>query len=100
MTNDSPEPQAVPLSPNEQDSLRQAAEDAIFAGMAPTDAEMRLSDQYQALQQHDDLTESVLAHKDAYRARELGPTNLTSQQAAALIAEGRHMQPRTKAYIN
>ena len=100
MTNDSPEPQAVPLSPNEQDSLRQAAEDAIFAGMAPTDAEMRLSDQYQALQQHDDLTESVLAHKDAYRARELGPTNLTSQQAAALIAEGRHMQPRTKAYFN
>ena len=100
MTNDSPEPLAVPLSPNEQDSLRQAAEDAIFAGMAPTDAEMRLSDQYQALQQHDDLTESVLAHKDAYRARELGPTNLTSQQAAALIAEGRHMQPRTKAYFN
>ena len=100
MTNDSPEPLAVPLSPNEQDSLRQAAEDAIFAGIAPTDAEMRLSDQYQALQQHDDLTESVLAHKDAYRARELGPTNLTSQQAAALIAEGRHMQPRTKAYFN
>lgn len=100
MTNDSPEPLAVPLSPNEQDSLRQAAEDAIFAGMAPTDAEMRLSDQYQALQQHDDLTESVLAHKDAYRARELGPTNLTSQQAAALIAEGRHMQPRAKAYFN
>ena len=48
MTNDSPEPLAVPLSPNEQDSLRQAAEDAIFAGMAPTDAEMRLSDQYPA----------------------------------------------------
>lgn len=100
MTNDSPEPLAVPLSPNEQDSLRQAAEDAIFAGMAPTDAEMRLSDQYQALQQHDDLTESVLAHKDAYRARELGSNNLTSQQAAALIAEGRHMQPRAKAYFN
>ncbi|MDT3662969.1 MAG: hypothetical protein ROM54_05565 [Anaerobiospirillum sp.] len=100
MTNDSPEPLAVPLSPNEQDSLRQAAEDAIFAGMAPTDAEMRLSDQYQALQQHDDLTESVLAHKDAYRARELGSNNLTSQQAAALIAEGRHMQTRTKAYFN
>lgn len=100
MTNDLPEPQAEPLSPNEQDSLRQAAEDAIFAGMAPTDAEMRLSDQYQALQQHDDLTESVLAHKDAYRARELGSNNLTSQQAAALIAEGRHMQPRAKAYFN
>ena len=100
MTNDLPEPQAEPLSPNEQDSLRHAAEEAIFAGMAPTSAEMRLSDQYQALQQHDDLTESVLAHKDAYRARELGSNNLTSQQAAALIAEGRHMQPRAKAYFN
>ena len=100
MTNDLSEPITEPLSPNEQDSLRQAAEDAIFAGMAPTDAEMRLSNQYQALQQHDDLTESVLAHKDAYRAREMGPTTLTSQQAAALIAEGRHMQPRAKAHFN
>ena len=100
MTNDLTEPQAEPLTPNEQDSLRQAAEDAIFAGMAPTSAEMRLSDQYQALQQHDDLTESVLAHKDAYRARELGPTNLTSQQAAALIAEGRHMQSHAQAQYN
>lgn len=100
MTNDLSEPITEPLSPNEQDSLRQAAEDAIFAGMAPTDAEMRLSNQYQALQQHDDLTESVLAHKDAYRAREMGPTTLTSQPAAALIAEGRHMQPRAKAHFN
>ena len=87
------------LSDQEQESLRQAAQDAVLAGIAPTEAEQRLGDQYQALQHQDGLTEAILAKNehDPYRSRDHGPSALSSKQAAILIAQQRHMMPHGKA---
>ncbi len=87
------------LSDQEQESLRQAAQDAVLAGIAPTEAEQRLGDQYQALQHQDVLTEAIVAKNehDPYRSRDHGPSALSSKQAATLIAQQRHMMPHGKA---
>lgn len=87
------------LSDQEQESLRQAAQDAVLAGIAPTEAEQRLGDQYQALQHQDGLTEAIVAKNehDPYRSRDHGPSALSSKQAATLIAQQRHMMPHGKA---
>ena len=87
------------LSDQEQESLRQAAQDAVLAGIAPTEAEQRLGDQYQALQHQDGLTEAILAKNehDPYRSRDHGLSTLSSKQAATLIAQQRHMMPHGKA---
>ncbi len=82
-----------PLTEQEKECVSHAAQEALFTGLAPTDAEIRLGDQYQALQQQDDLTQAVLAQNELnpYRSRAHSNEELSAKQAADMIAQERHM---------
>lgn len=91
----------LPLSAQEKECVNHAAQEALFTGLAPTDAEIRLGDHFQALQQQDGLTQAVLAHKELnpYRIRAHSNEELSAQQAAALIAQERHMSHYLKGAV-
>ncbi len=91
----------MPLSAQEKECVNHAAQEALFTGLAPTDAEIRLGDHFQALQQQDGLTQAVLAHKELNpdRIRAHSNEELSARQAADMIAQERHMGYYLKASV-
>lgn len=94
INNETAQTQFSAMSPQEHELLHQAATAALHDGLEPTTAQVRLGNRYQALQQQNDLTATIIANKssDGLRFREQGESNLSSHQAAELLAHQRHMR--------